>query len=49
MYDNIETVLDGDKDAYVWPILQPIIEVSSRVSGKATREGELVGEKDACV
>jgi molybdopterin-binding protein len=46
---TIQAVLDGGKDAYVWPILQPRIEVSSRAIIKATIQTIVQGAKDAYV
>jgi hypothetical protein len=46
--DN-RAVLEGGKDVYIWPILQPRIEASSRAILKATIEPVLQGNKDAFV
>jgi hypothetical protein len=46
--DN-RAVLEGGKDVYIWPICQPIIEVSSRAIIKATMKSVLDGCRHAYI
>jgi hypothetical protein len=44
-----QPVLEGGKDAYIWPICQTILEVTSRASTWATIQPVLEGGKEAYV
>jgi hypothetical protein len=46
---SIQTVLDGGKEAYIWPNMQTRIQVSSRSSIRATIQPVLVGGKYAYI